>query len=96
MSEGVSVRTEMSQTELENIRRAIIDGSFETTLRENEGATVTYLYEVPSGHIGLSVGLMPGDGDIHLSVSEWEREPHHELDSWIWTRSQHTGGDCDV
>lgn len=90
---SVTARTSVTERELELIRDAFHEGRFDGLLQENEGMTRTLIFERPDGHIGLSIGTMPGDGDIHLSVSEWEKEPHHELDEWFWVRSVDTDTD---
>lgn len=87
MASDVTARTSMTEEDLELLRDAFHKGRFVGLLQEHEEMTRTLIFERPQGHIGLSIGTMPGDGDIHLSVSEWEKEPHHELDEWVWVRS---------
>lgn len=84
----VEAATNMTLEELQLLRRAFDEGRFEGVLSEHEGATQTMLFEVPDGHVGVSVCGYPGDGDVHLSVSRWRKEQHHEVeDRWVWVRS---------
>lgn len=89
--DSITVQTSMGEAELELLRDAFHAGRFETVLTRHEGMTRTLIFERPDGHIGLSIGTMPGDGDIHLSVDEWEKEPHHECDRWVWVRKNDPG-----
>lgn len=87
MSDEVIAATSMSASELELLRMTFRSGRFEGVLEEHEGATQTFLYEVPDGHVGLSIGIAPGKGDVHLSVSRWEKQQHHEIEGrWVWVR----------
>lgn len=93
MSEGTSddeveVTTSLTPDELEQVRGAFHEGSLEGVTSEHEGMTRTLLFEVPDGHLGISIGSIPGHSDMHITVSEWEQEPHHELDEQVWVRSR--------
>lgn len=90
-STNVTIQSSMTEEEFEQLREAFWEGRFEALLSEHEGSTQTLLFEVPSGHIGLSVCVASGEGDIFLSVDEWTKERHHEVDDrWVWVRSQET------
>jgi len=70
----------------ELLMEAFTNGKFVQKIEEHEGATHTYIYETPRGHVGVSVGIATRDGPS-VSVSEWEKQQHHELDRWVWVRS---------
>lgn len=72
--------------ELDLLATAYTNGQYVTTLKQNEGAIHTYLYETPHGHVGVSVSLATKDG-IGVSVSRWGREEHHELDRYVWVKA---------
>jgi len=85
--DNVVAQTEMNNEQLEQLRDAFHQGRFVGLKTEHEGMSRTLLFEVPHGHLGLTIGAMPGDGDIHLSVSEWGKEQHHAVDDkWVWVR----------
>ena len=93
-TEQIEPATSITEQGLEQLREAFWEGRFEGLLGEHEGSTQTLLFEVPHGYIGLSVGVTPSNGDIHLSVDKWEKEPHHEVDGrWVWVRSVDTDTD---
>lgn len=83
----VTTTNSLTPDDHDKLKEAFLDGRFEGVLSEHEGCTQTLLFEVPSGHLGLSItAAASAEGDIHLSVSEWEKEQHHELDEWVWVR----------
>lgn len=84
----VTVGSNIDAEELEVLKEAMWAGNFEAAFPENEGATWTFIFEAPGGWLGFSLGTSAAEGDVHLSVSEWEREQHHELDRWVWVRVQ--------
>jgi len=88
MSSQVDSTTEMTQDELTRLQEAFFDGRYVGSLEEHEGATHTFLYEVPHGHVGFTVGLASGGEDIHLSANDWVKEKHHELDEWVWHKAE--------
>lgn len=87
-SAGISAQSSLTEKELEQLREAFWEGQVEDLLQEHEGSTQTVLFDVSDGYLGLSICVAPGQGDVFLSISEWKKEPHHELDEWVWVRSK--------
>lgn len=86
--EQIEAATDISEHQLDRVREAFWDGQLETVVSEHEGSTRTLIFEVPNGYRGLSIGVLPSNGDIHVSTDMWEKEPHHEVDDrWVWVRS---------
>ena len=96
-NDTAEVETDITEGEFGQLCEAFYDGRFVGMFDEHEGATQTALFEDPHGHIGLSVCTTAQNGDMFLTLSEWEKEPHHEVDDrWVWVRSEYSEGDQDT
>ena len=83
MSSALDVEVNITQEQLERFWHA----EFETYIEEHEGASFYYVFDHDHyGYIGFGVHTCPGRCDLKIAYSRWEKEPHHELDEYVWIR----------